>query len=254
MHLALVGHIWEAQHCESFSIFTDTIKDAASLLFNLNYLKYIYKLKQVANGTLKKGTAKTEAIIGTGISKLTQGVKAITEAATAINGLSEVAEGLSASIADKQNQIALLNVEYEEKLRQSKVDLELSTKANVKAFVDNYLATNGLTSIEKTAVDGYEKQITDLKAEQDAAIKKEVAIVSNSMKRSHDAELALTQAQFNTKEATNNATIVQLNEKVKFLEGQVNNWKTALDNERDAGVKRAQASAIGAVNVTGPGR
>jgi hypothetical protein len=83
----------------------------------------------------------------------------------------------------------------------------------------------------------------------DANIQKAVNAATGAMQKEHNNATALAKMEFEKKEAENTAKITQLTEQVKFLQEQVGYWKKALEDEREAGVKRAQASSIGTLNV-----
>lgn len=202
---------------------------------------------------MKKGTPKTEAIIGTGINKLNAAGKSLADAISTLNTMPKMAEDLSAEIAAKYDKIAALDVEYAEKLRQHEVDLKLQTQASEENFVTAYLTAKGHTSVEKNALAALESGISRLEQEHDANIKKEVAIATNSVKREYESQINLLKAEQKTQEAEKTAQIKQLNDQVVFLTSQVNEWKKQLDDERKASIERSKAGSIGAINVDSSG-
>lgn len=203
----------------------------------------------VAKKGSTKGNATTEVVLGQSAQHLTKATTEILAAIGKVEELKTLGEELSLLVSNKEEAIKELDVEYAEKERKLKVDLDLSFKAHTDSVVTNYLKT-----IDKEAVSS--KEYADLKATLaktiagiDAQVSKEVKAYQEASKLKFDNDTALLQAEHKVIIAENKAKISSLETINKSLEGQVADYKEQLNDERKAGTARAQASAIGSINV-----
>jgi hypothetical protein len=199
--------------------------------------------------TVKKASTSTEIVLGQAAQQIAKGVSELKSASETISQLVKASEDLSLQVANKETQIADLDVQYGEKARQKEVELDLNFKASQDRVVTNYLTENGKVAISKTDLANLQKELADTKANADAVTKKEVAIVSSSLKSQYENEIKLIQSENNTKSVENASKIGTLTEKAAFLETQVAKLYQQLDAERAAGIERAKAGSVGSINV-----
>lgn len=202
----------------------------------------------------RKGTVKTEAIIGSGLKAMDMLLKNATTAITRMEALKGEAESLSIKIADGELRLQELQTKHNETKRQLEVQLEIDMREATNTVVTEFLNKQGKIAVTGEGYTALQQELAALKANTQKQIDAQVAIVSNTMKSRYESDTKLAEAQFQTKEAANTAAIKGLEEKVKFLETQATLWKTALDDERKASVERAKASSVGSINVQGPSR
>src|SRR6478752_700852 len=92
----------------------------------------------------KKGTVKTELIIGTGVSKIASLVTGAKAIVAEFEKLPQLAEDYSLKIADAQSNLESLDVQFTEKKRQLMLDLEMTVKNEKVRLLDEYLKTDNL--------------------------------------------------------------------------------------------------------------
>ncbi len=199
--------------------------------------------------TVKKASTSTEIVLGQAAQQIAKGVSELKSASETISQLVKASEDLSLQVANKETQIADLDIQFGEKARQKEVELDLNFKASQDRVVTNYLTENGKVAISKTDLANLQKELSDTKANADAVTKKEVAIVSSSLKSQYENEIKLIQSENNTKSVENASKIGTLTEKAAFLETQVAKLYQQLDAERAAGIERAKAGSVGSINV-----
>lgn len=198
--------------------------------------------------TAKKASATTEIVLGQAAQQITKAAAELKSASDTISDLIAKSEDLSLQVANKESQIAELDVLFTEKERQLDVQLDLNFRANSEKVVNTYLTDNGKVSISKTDLANLQKELADTKANAEAITKKEVAIVTSSLKSQHENEIKLIQSENKTQSVENASKIGTLTEKASFLETQVAKLYQQLDAERAAGIARTQATA--APNIT----
>jgi hypothetical protein len=199
--------------------------------------------------TVKKASTSTEIVLGQAAQQIAKGVSELKSASETISQLVKASEDLSLQVANKETQIADLDVQFAEKARQKEVELDLNFKASQDRVVTNYLTENGKVAISKTDLANLQKELADTKANAEAVTKKEVAIVSASLKSQYENEIKLIQSENNTKSVENASKIGTLTEQKNFLETQVAKLYQQLDAERAAGIERAKAGSVGSINV-----
>jgi hypothetical protein len=198
----------------------------------------------------KKGTPKTEAIVGAGVAKLEKLIQDATKIGSQFGELVKLSEEQSLKIAEAEQRLIDINTQAIELRRKQSVENEIAYQENKGEFVRQYLASKNLVPVSQQEYNDLTNEVTRLKADQVKEISKAEAIIGNTLKRNYEQDLKLKEQEYIAKEATNTATINQLKEKVTFLEGQVINWKQQLDAERTASVERAKASSVGAINLS----
>lgn len=201
----------------------------------------------------KKVSATADAVVGLVSKKLSVVVKELQTSTTQLVSLSEKSEDLSDVIASKEEHIKALGVEYAEKRRVHEVEFGLKVKEDTLKVVEEVLASHHLVSVPKQELEDLKKEFTDLQTSFDDRVKSEVGRATGIAKSQFESAQKLLEAQFQTKEAENTASIKSLNIQVADLKNQIEGWKAQLNDERKASVDRAKAGSIGTLNVGGPG-
>lgn len=196
-----------------------------------------------------KGTAKTEAIIGTAATKLAAAVKSITEAASTAVQLEGQLTDYNLKVSDLEGKIGSLETEYSQKKAEKEFQLGLDYKTDRQKFAEAFLKENNMVAIVVEEDTKLRTEFNALKSEFDQKVNAEIGKARGIMENQYKNQVALNEAEYKAKEAQNLATINQLKAQLEFSEKQAELWKTSLDEERKAGVERAKASAIGQLTV-----
>jgi hypothetical protein len=199
--------------------------------------------------TTKKATASTEVVLGAAAQQIAKAVTELGAATATITKLSAQADDLTLQVANKEDAIAALEVEYKERERQLGVDLDLSIKSNTERVVTEYLGSVSKTSIAVAELNGLRQELAETKANADAQTKKEVASAVNAVKAQYENDIKLLHSENKAVAAENASKIGVLAEKNKFLEEQTVRLYAQLDAERQAGIERAKAGSVGAINI-----
>lgn len=203
----------------------------------------------VTKPTTKKATASTELVLGQAAQQITKAVNELVLATGTISKLSEQAEELTLLVANKEEAIALLDVQFNEKERQLSVDLDLSFKSNTDRVVTEYLKSTGKVSIQSVELDSLRQELHDVKSNINDQIKREVNSVVSGVKSDYENSIKLLHSENKAIAAENSSKIIVLAEKNKFLEEQTVRLYAQLDLERQAGIERAKAGAVGSINI-----
>lgn len=202
-----------------------------------------------AKRTPKKGTAATEVVIGSAAGKLGKAINSIKEVAAEVNGLAAIAEEQQGIIAQREERIKDLDVEYAEARRQKSVELELTIREDEKTAVETILSKQNKVAVPADEYAMLKSDMEKVKAEAENETSSAVAIERNSLTREHNNAVALLKAGFEKDQATTQAQLSNAQSQITFLTEQVALWKSAVDAERAAGVERAKASSIGTVSI-----
>lgn len=206
----------------------------------------------MAEGTkapAKKGNKTTEIIIGAGAAKLVTAVAALNTVVEVIGKLPQQAQENVILITDLEDKIGGLKQDLANQIAQNKIEVAQAYEADKRSFVNKWLAENNMTCLETSELNEMKNDLEEATTKMNDNIQKAVGAATGSLKKEHENELKMKTLEFEKKEADNLATIKQNGETIKFLNEQVGFWKKALEDEREAGVKRAQASSIGTLNV-----
>ena len=199
---------------------------------------------------VKKSTPTTEAIVGAAAINLKKAISEVNSALESATKLADISESLSLQIAEKESKIEELTIEFSEKKRQAIVNLDLEVKAAQDAAATKILESQGKIAVVKV---DFEALVTK-SAQADALVKSEVAkaeaILSSALKKNYETESRIASSAHQAETAQIKAELTQKDAQIKFLNEQVTLWKGGLDDERKAGVERAKASSVGAINVT----
>jgi len=196
-----------------------------------------------------KKSVTTEIVLGQAAQQISKAVSELTSATETIKELTSKSDDLSLQVANKEEQIASLEVEYKEKERQLDVQLDLNFKSNSDRVVTEFLNSNGKVAISKTDLANLQKELADTKANAEAETKKAVAQVASSLKSQYENDIRFLQSENKATAAENASKIATLADKNAFLEAQTTKLFLQLEAERAAGVERAKAGSIGQITV-----
>lgn len=199
--------------------------------------------------TTKKTSATTELVLGQAAQNIIKAVSELKTATESVNKLSSLGEELTLLVSNKEEAIASLDVQFAEKERQLKVDLDLSFRANTDQVVSEYLRQTGKVSIDSNDLAKLKTELAETKANAESITKKEVAIVTSTLKSQYENDIRFLQSENKAIAAENASKIGVLAEKNSFLEQQVTKLYLQLDAERAAGIERAKAGSVGSINV-----
>lgn len=202
----------------------------------------------------KKGSVATEQILGQAAQQITKAVTELNAATATIGKLESQSEQLTLLVANKEEAIKALDVQFTEKERQLKVDLELSFKANTEKVVAEHLTANGKVAISASELKELRADLESAKSNTEAQIKKEVAVATSALKSQYENEIKLIHSENKAIAAENAAKLGSLTTQNDFLEEQVTKLYGQLDAERSAGTERAKAGSIGNITVGETGR
>lgn len=208
----------------------------------------------VAKTTAKKGSVATEQILGQAAQQITKAVAELGSATATIEKLSEKAEELTLLVANKEDNLVALDVEFAEKERQLKVDLDLSFKANTEKVVTDYLTSIKQVAISDSELKSLRSELETVKTGAEAQIKKELAVQAATLKSQYENEIKLIHSENKAIAAENAAKLGSLTTQNEFLEEQVTKLYGQLDAERTAGTERAKAGSIGNITVGETGK
>lgn len=199
--------------------------------------------------TTKKGTTSTELVLGQAAQQITKAVSELALATSTIGKLAAQAEELTLQVANKEEAIAALDVQFSEKERQLNVDLDLSFKSNTDRVVTEFLRSTGKEAIMSTELSTLRNELAETKTNADSQTKKEVASAVAAIKSQYENDIKLIHSENKAIFAENASKIGVLAEKNKFLEDQVTKLYLQLDAERNAGIERAKAGSVGSINI-----
>jgi hypothetical protein len=197
----------------------------------------------------RKASVTTEVVLGKAAQQIAKAVSELNAATESVNQLASKTEDLTLQVANKEEAIAALEVEYNERKRQSEVDLELTMRSSAEKLVNEHLTSNGYVSISANELNSLRSELEQTKSTTEAQIKKEVATVASTLKSQYENEIKLIQSENKAISAENAAKIGTLATQNKFLEDQVTKLYLQLDAERAAGIERAKAGSIGNITV-----
>ncbi len=197
----------------------------------------------------KTGTAKTEVIIGTAAGKMLAATRALTDAFAQSEKIVTLLEENSLKIADSEDKLAGLKTEYERTKAEQDFQLNLEYKTNEAEFANRYLQANGKVAVDHDTFNELKEDHDKLKRDFKSQLATETAIVKSQLEKDYASQKALDAANNGLKEAENVARIKSLETQLTAANNMVDVWKGQLEAERNAGIKRAEASQIGTLNV-----
>lgn len=173
-------------------------------------------------------------------------VKVVADATKILSQIGSVAENIPAQldeVALLQGKLDVLSEEHDEKLRKSKADLALRVYENEDKVLTDLMKKRGFATITIASLQELEEQIIVLKSDNEAEIKKAVAIAVNSANQVSTAELLAKEATWNVTKAELVAQERAAQSKVAMLETQVAQLQQTIIDEREARIQIAQADA-----------
>jgi len=183
----------------------------------------------------------TPAITAASIN-FTRATSELTQAFNNLQSLVTTAEDLDAQIAAKNAEIVALDLEFANKLRQAEVELNIATRENVKSVVYAYLSNNNLEALDTN-------EVTRLKSAekttfQQGEVDKKAALVQQekTLKAEFNASTDVLKAQQAAVLAEANANNKSLQDKVNFLQEQVQALLTQLSEQRQAEIDKVKAA------------
>lgn len=197
------------------------------------------------------GSRKTEAIIGTGAAQITKALVAVEAGIAQLKALSEKTEELSAEIADKENKIIGLDIQFEEELRAKKVGVELDIKSFTEKQFEAKLKEMGLIAVSESEYNSLTSENTSLKRATDEAVAKAVDEANAASRASYESLKELNEAKAQAKEATIAATLEALKEQVQFYKDQNVALYKQLEAERTAGTERIKSIQQPSITMQG---
>lgn len=209
-------------------------------------------MEKVSKATVaKKGNKTTEIIIGAGAAKLTGAVTTLMSVVEKIQELPQIIQEKTLEVTNLEDKIGGLQQEFENKKNQNDLDLKLAYETSKEGFVGQYLNANGLETIKGSELADLKRKAYQSEAEIEQQIQTAVGKAVGIEKANSANALKIAQLEHQNKEANNSAEITQLKQQNAFLTQQVADWKKALEDERAAGIKRAEAGAIHNLSIGG---
>jgi alpha-glucosidase (family GH31 glycosyl hydrolase) len=200
----------------------------------------------------RKGNAKTEAIIGKAAHKLATAHTSLTEALKQASTLQQLVDDATIAVTHKELELAEIEVKLNNAKAQADVELDLYKKTKAQDFVNEFLEKEGMQSVDKVKYAKLYNDYNSLQAEFENKLAAEVGKTKGILTSQFTSDVKLKEAEFNTKEATNKATIESLTNQLSAARNDAARWQQQLEAERTAQTERAKASAVGAVNINTP--
>lgn len=201
--------------------------------------------------TASKGTKSTEVIVGAAATALNRAVSSLADANSVAAKLEQVITEGVLKASNLEDQINDLQTTYKQKKAEMEFQLDLDFKTNREAFAKAFLAERDLAAIPNKELGGLKEELEVIKKDFSTKVAQEVGKVKGQLESDFKAQNQITSLTFQAKEAENVAKLNQKDEQIKSLTDQVTNWKDALSAERQAGIERAKAGAIGSINLGG---
>lgn len=201
-----------------------------------------------------KGNKTTEIILGSAALKLEAAVKAISGAVEEVAKLDQKAGECTLTVSNLEDKIGGLKQDLANQQAQNKLELELQYKADQRSFAETWLSANNYAYLPSSELQDLKTKLVRATTEVDQTVAKAVASATGAMTTRFESEQKIKEMEYKTSEATNLATIQQLRSEVAVWKNQAEQWQKALDAERQAGVERQKASAIGTLNLGGNGK
>lgn len=198
-----------------------------------------------------RGTQRSEVILGSASVKIGASIKALTEMFGEVGKLDSQIEENVLIITDQESKIAELSITLKNNIAQNKIELAQAYSSDKEAFVTQWLKDNSKVALDESELDELREALSNAEKVKENEIQKAVHAATGAITRNFEASKKEYELTFKAQEAENKAALGTKDEKIKFLEEQVASWKKALENEQEAGIKRAQAGAIQQTIQTG---
>lgn len=195
-----------------------------------------------------KGTKITESIIGAASNKMVSATKALNDAVNNALKLTATMDEQALKIADNEEKLQNLQIEYANKRTQQRIDLDLAFKADQKEFVQKYLDANELVCVNEKEYNSVISQAREWQEKFDEKVHVEVGKARGAAQRDAENEKKLLEANYQAKEAQNLARIQNLESQLAFATKQAETWEKQLNAERQASIERSKSQSA-TVNV-----
>lgn len=179
--------------------------------------------------------------------------KATKALVTATNGLNKIldelntqvaiAEELTEEVQTKQDQLVNIDKDLGVKVREHAAELALQCRENEETLVAALLTKTGRADIQQTEVEAMHKETAALKESTQTAVDGAMAAAKRSSESAMSAVKDQMDAKHSVETAELKANISSLQGRVGYLTDQVATYKQMLDDERNARVAQAEASA-----------
>lgn len=199
----------------------------------------------------KKGNKTTEVIIGQGAQKFLGAVKQLESVVQVIGKLPDTIQESVLQVTNLEDKIGGLKQELVNQTAQNKIEIQQAYEADRDAFANKWLQDNNVVAVNQEELAGLKQKVANFDQTLENTVKTEVGKAVGIEKANSANALKVQQLEHEKKEAENVAKIAQLQQQNTFLAQQMEYWKKALDDERQAGIERAKASSIHTLNVGG---
>lgn len=198
--------------------------------------------------------AGVEQVIGAAAADLKRGLDAFAAVSAGIAGLGQQADAFVIQVNNRRAELEGLEVSFTEKERQLTVQMGLNLKEKGLTACTEMLQQLNKTIISTDELGTLRTNYQSLQASFKDDLQKAIGAASNVLTEQHKNAIALKDAQQRQEQAENTATIKAQTQQITSLEAQVKMLTEQLNEERKAGVQRAQANVAPVVNVGNQGR
>jgi hypothetical protein len=202
--------------------------------------------------TAKTKSDNTDVVISSAAAALIKATASIQEAFKSLDGLNETAETLTRDIAAKKAEIESLNEQYQTKARQAEVDFNLKLQEKKSETINAYLKSVGQEAVESSVYKALQTELTAVKQERDAEIKKAVATEQHRLIKEYAADKSLLISQNETATAKQLAQIESLTERNGALNNEIAKLFKEIEAQRTLTAEVAKAGSVGSINVGTP--
>lgn len=159
----------------------------------------------------------------------------------------------SLKVTTLEDKIGDLTTEYAQKKAEADFNLNLEYKTNEKEFAAKFLTANSLVAIPNEELNKLKSDLAAATADFDKKLNAETGKIKGILETQYANAQKIAEAEAKAKEAENIAQIDNLKAQLKFANEQAALLREALTAEREAGVERAKASAVGSISIGQPG-
>jgi len=191
--------------------------------------------------TTKSAVETVTTLAQLSAGKLDRAVQGLSQITEQLKGASDEYRELIEKVELKQTELANLDIDFKEKERQMKLDLQMRAKETAEQLVREILSAQGKTSIENTELTKMRNELETLKADFDKNVKSEVHKAVSIISERHESQLNTKELKFEAESATIKAQLATANDKVESLSGQISEYKDIIDKERQARIEEARA-------------
>lgn len=153
-------------------------------------------------------------------------------------------------ILQRQEELAALDTQFDERERQLQADLGLRMKERESAAVLDILNGQGKIAVSREDYATLTNNLTTLKANFDQQLATQVAEVKKDATAGTNAAIRMSQLENEKTNAEQKANLGSAQIQIKQLEATIANYVKQLDNERSARIEEAKARGTPMVNVT----